>query len=347
MNLLAFAINAAERAPLTDGMTLAGIDFLCARSKRRLAAAPLKEELAFIETMDRFPVATHTGEANRQHYEIPADFFALALGPQRKYSCCLYPGSDTTLEEAETYALAETLKHAAMEDGINILELGCGWGSLSLYLARQFPNSRITAVSNSASQRAYIVDLAHERGLANLTVITADMNDFTTNERFDRVVSVEMFEHMSNWRALLERVRVYLKPDGKLFLHVFNHRNRSYRFDHNDPADWVARHFFTGGIMPAHDLPHRFGDLFTVEEEWRWSGTHYRRTALDWLAAFDQAIDRIQPIFRQVYGKDAPLWQRRWRLFFLATAGMFGHDNGDVWGVGHYLLTPTRSKQAA
>lgn len=347
MNMLAFAINTAERTPLTDGMTLAGIDFLCSRTKRKLAATPVSEEQAFAETMARFPVATHTDDANRQHYEVPAEFFALALGPQRKYSCCLYPTPDTTLEEAETYALAETVKHAAITDGMSILELGCGWGSLSLYLAQQFPRTRITSVSNSASQRAYILDLAARRGLTNLTVITADMNDFSTGERFDRVVSVEMFEHMSNWRTLLERVRGWVKPDGKLFLHVFTHKNRSYRFDHDDPSDWIAHHFFTGGIMPAHDLPHRFSDLFNVEQEWRWSGSHYRRTALDWLAAFDRNIDRIQPIFRQVYGKDASLWQRRWRLFFLATAGLFGHDNGDVWGVGHYLLTPSLTEQHA
>ena len=341
MNMLAFAINTAERAPLTDGMTLAGIDFLCGRTKRKLATTTADAESLFIETMGDFPVAIHTDEANRQHYEVPAEFFALALGPQRKYSCCLYPTADTTLEEAETYGLAETVKHAAITDGMSILELGCGWGSLSLYLAQQFPKSSITSVSNSASQRAYILNRAKRLGLHNLSVITADMNDFSTDARYDRVVSVEMFEHMSNWRTLLERVRSWVKPDGRLFLHVFTHKDRSYRFDHDDPSDWIAHHFFTGGIMPAHDLPHRFGDLFKVEQEWRWSGTHYRRTALDWLANFDREIGHIQPIFAEVYGKDAALWQRRWRLFFLATAGLFGHDNGNVWGVGHYLLAPT------
>lgn len=340
MNMLAFAINTAERAPLTDGMTLAGIDFLCWRTKHRLAAIPQDAEHAFVETMGNFPVAIHTEEANRQHYEVPAEFFGLVLGPQRKYSSCLYSTANTTLAEAETFALAETVKHAEIKDGMSILELGCGWGSLSLYLAQQFPNSRITSVSNSASQRDYILDIAGKRGLSNLTVMTADMNDFATEERHDRVVSVEMFEHMSNWRTLLERVRSWMKPDGRLFLHVFTHRYRSYRFDHDDPADWIAQHFFTGGIMPAHDLPCRFADLFTLERKWRWSGMHYRRTALGWLTNFDREIDRIQPIFAQVYGRDSALWQRRWRLFFLATAGLFGHDNGDMWGVGHYLLKP-------
>jgi cyclopropane-fatty-acyl-phospholipid synthase len=172
-------------------------------------------------------------------------------------------------------------------------------------------------------------------------VVTVDMNDFTTANRFDRVVSVEMLEHMSNWQSLFERVRSWLQPEGRFFLHVFNHRDRSYRFDHNNPADWIAQHFFTGGIMPAFDLPHRFGEIFTVEQDWRWSGLHYRRTALDWLANFDREIDRIRPILKRVYGNDARLWERRWRLFFLATAGLFGHQGGEVWGVGHYLLAPT------
>ncbi|MGO6817117.1 SAM-dependent methyltransferase [Rhizobium leguminosarum] len=341
MNVMAFAIKTAERAPLNDSMTLVGIELLCNRTKRRLAATSAEAERIFVDTMGHFPVATHTDQANRQHYEVPAAFFALALGAQRKYSCCLYPTDTTTLDEAETFALAETVNHAAIEDGMSILELGCGWGSLSLYLATHFPNSRVTSVSNSASQRAYILARAETLGLTNLSVITADMNHFATDQRYDRVVSVEMFEHMSNWRALLERVHRWIQPDGKLFLHIFTHKDRSYRFDRADPADWIAQHFFTGGIMPAHDLPHRFGDLFQVEMEWRWSGTHYRRTSLDWLANFDRHIDRIQPILRQIYGRDASLWQRRWRLFFLSTAGMFGHDRGDIWGVGHYLLGRT------
>ena len=341
MNMLAFAINAAERAPLNDGVTLAGIDMLCARTKRRLAIIPADAELAFVKDMAMFPIASHTDEANRQHYEVPAEFFSLVLGAQRKYSCCYYPDATTTLDAAETTALSETVAHAGLLDGMDILELGCGWGSLSLYMAGRFPNARITSVSNSASQRDYIIGRARERGFSNLSVVTVDMNDFTTANRFDRVVSVEMFEHMSNWQSLFERVRSWLQPEGRFFLHVFNHRDRSYRFDHNNPADWIAQHFFTGGIMPAFDLPHRFGEIFTVEQDWRWSGLHYRRTALDWLANFDREIDRIRPILKRVYGNDARLWERRWRLFFLATAGLFGHQGGEVWGVGHYLLAPT------
>ncbi|UHS57277.1 MULTISPECIES: cyclopropane-fatty-acyl-phospholipid synthase family protein [Agrobacterium] len=343
MNMLAFAINAAEKAPLSDSLTLTGIDFLCNRTKRKLEKVPHDEELAFVRDMGSFPVATHTDEANRQHYEVPAEFFALVLGAQRKYSCCYYPSATTTLDGAETAALAETVKHADIHDGMDILELGCGWGSLSLYLARQFPNSRVTSVSNSASQRAYIMERAELQGAQNLTVITADMNDFGPSGTYDRIVSVEMFEHMSNWRALFARTRSWLKEDGKLFIHVFNHKDRSYRFDQSNPADWIAHHFFTGGIMPALDLPHRFEDIYNVEAEWRWSGDHYRRTAMDWLANFDRESAKITPILQRVYGKDANLWRRRWRLFFLATAGLFGHDKGTVWGVGHYLLTPAKS----
>jgi len=342
MNMLAYAINAAERVPLSDTITLAGIDYLCGRTKRRLAGTPEQTELDFLQTMKNFPVATHTDEANRQHYELPPQFFELALGPQRKYSCCYYPDKNTTLGEAETFALRETLSHADIHDGMNILELGCGWGSLSLYLAENFPNANIISVSNSTPQRAYIEAQAAMRGLGNLSVITADMNDFSIDQRFDRVVSVEMFEHMSNWQSLFERVRGWLTAEGKLFIHVFTHRDRSYRFNHDNPADWIAHHFFTGGIMPAFDLPHRFGELFTVEQDWRWSGTHYQQTALDWLSNFDKSIDQIRPILQQVYAQDAGLWERRWRLFFLATAGLFGHDNGNVWGVGHYLLKPVK-----
>lgn len=341
MNFVAGVIDTVERAPLPDGLTLAGIDWLCRRTRRRLERTGTGDEDRFVRDMIAHPIAAHTDEANDQHYELPAAFFGLVLGPKRKYSCCRYPSETTSLAEAEDLALAETCEHADLSDGQTILELGCGWGSLSLHMAATFPNARILAVSNSRSQRAHIVAAAEARGLTNLTVVTADMNEFVPPETgFDRIVSVEMFEHMSNWRALFARTRDWLAPDGRLFLHVFTHRSRSYRFDHRDPADWIARHFFTGGIMPAQDLPHRFPDLYRVEADWRWSGTDYRATALDWLANFDAERERIDPILAEVYGPDADLWRRRWRLFFLATAGLFGHADGTEWGVGHYRLAP-------
>ncbi|CAM3296599.1 SAM-dependent methyltransferase [Asticcacaulis taihuensis] len=337
MNL---ATTLAERAPLPNAVTLAAIDFLVGRSKRKIAQSALPEE-AFVAAMSDYPIALHTATANAQHYEIPDRFFGYILGARRKYSCCLYPSEGTTLDEAEVLALEETCRHADLKDGQTILELGCGWGSLSLYMAETYPNARIISVSNSHSQRDYIERQAILRKLTNLTVLTADMNDFTTHLMFDRIVSVEMFEHMSNWRELLARARTWLKANGALFLHVFTSKAHSYRFNHEtDSDDWIGKYFFTGGIMPAQDLPHRFPDLFTVEVEWRWSGENYRRTAMDWLANFDDNQAQIEPILKSVYGKDAHIWRRRWRLFFLATAGLWGHAGGSEWGVGHYRLRP-------
>ncbi|MBK5956872.1 SAM-dependent methyltransferase [Rhodoplanes elegans] len=339
MSLIATAIGGAERLPIPDALTRAGISFLVGRTRQALGDVDPALERRFAADMDAHPIAVHTSEANAQHYEVPAAFFAHVLGPRRKYSCCLYGDGAETLAQAEERALAETMAHAGLADGQRILELGCGWGSLSLAMAERFPNARITAVSNSRSQRAYIEGEALRRGFGNLTVVTADMNAFATTQTFDRVVSVEMFEHMSNWQALLGRVRSWLAPDGRLFLHVFSHRSAPYRFDHRDKTDWIAQHFFTGGIMPSHGLIRAF-ESFDVEAEWRWSGTHYARTAEDWLKNFDQNRAAIDPILRDVYGADAGLWARRWRLFFLATAGLFGHADGTEWGVSHYRLKP-------
>lgn len=343
MNLVASAIGLVERTPLPDAVTRIGIDLLVSRSRRSHAAASSEAaERAFAAAMSRHPIAEHTEAANQQHYELPPAFFALALGARRKYSCCLYESGATTLDEAETRALEATVSHADLADGQRILELGCGWGSLTLFMAERYPEATITAVSNSHAQRRHIEAEAAARGFPNVTVITADMNDFAPSGTFDRVVSVEMFEHMANWRALLELIRSWLTPAGRAFVHVFAHRARPYRFDHRDPADWIARHFFTGGIMPSHGLMRQFPDCFTVEREWRWNGRHYQRTALDWLANFDARRAQIGGILAQTYGAaEAGLWARRWRLFFLATAGLFGHGDGEEWGVSHYLLQPS------
>ncbi len=342
MTAVATVIDAAERLPIPDPLTRFGIGCLVGRTARYLARMGEASNDAFAREMSAYAVAENTRDANAQHYELPPEFFALFLGPRRKYSSCLYPTDDTTLAQAEDFALAETARHAALADGQAILELGCGWGSLSLWIAQHYPNARITAVSNSHAQRAFIEREAALLQIRNLTVITADMNAFQAQGRFDRVVSVEMFEHMSNWRVLLERVRSWLKPDGRLFLHVFTHRLAPYRYDVNDRADWIAQHFFTGGIMPSHNLIRQFGDLFTLERDWFWNGRHYRRTADDWLANYDSRTREIMPLLDLVYGRDAKLWHRRWRLFFLATAGMFGHAHGTEWGVSHYRLRPAR-----
>jgi cyclopropane-fatty-acyl-phospholipid synthase len=339
MSLMASTLTAFEGAPLPDVMRRGAIGLLVGNARRQLAIAPPDAEARFAWEMDRRPIAEHTAAANAQHYELPAGFFEACLGPQLKYSCALYrPGDD--LAQAEDNALVETAAHADLRDGQRILELGCGWGSLSLWMARNLPAARITAVSNSASQGAFIRARAEALGLTNLTVVTADMKAFEPQDRFDRVVSVEMFEHMANWRALLARVRGWMVADGRLFVHVFTHRSTPYRFDAEDETDWIGRHFFTGGIMPSHGLIGRFPDLFTLEADWRWNGRHYQRTALDWLARYDAAQDRIRPLLDDVYGPDATLWRRRWRLFFLATAGLFGHRGGDEWGISHYRMRP-------
>ena len=265
-------------------------------------------ERAFAAGMAAYPIAEHTDEANSQHYEIPARFFELCLGPRRKYSCCWYDGPSSTLAEAEVRALALTCEHAALADGQRILELGCGWGSLTLWMAEHYPAATITAVSNSNSQREHIMGEARRRGFGNVEVVTADMNDFSTAKRHDRIVSVEMFEHMANWRGLLERTRGWLADDGLLFVHVFTHAKAPYRFDHRDKTDWIAQHFFTGGIMPSRGLMRQFSDLYEVAQAWDWSGTHYARTARDWLARCDAHRPEIERLFAGVYGPDARLW---------------------------------------
>ncbi|TCL68400.1 cyclopropane-fatty-acyl-phospholipid synthase family protein [Rhizobium sp. BK251] len=342
MNLISSAIQLVERVPLPDPATRLGISLLVGRTRRSLASLPPHRESDFARDMENYPIAAHVDAANTQHYELTPNFFALTLGPRRKYSCCLYEKGSETLAEAEQAALQATARHADLADGQHILELGCGWGSLTLFMAERFPNARITAVSNSKAQRQHIEGTARMLGLANLTVVTADMNDFQPTEAFDRIVSVEMFEHMSNWRSLLARARSWLAPEGRLFVHVFSHGSQPYRFDHRNPADWIAQHFFTGGIMPSHGLLTQFPDCFEVEEAWRWSGLHYQRTALDWLANFDANATRIDSILADVYGREATIWRRRWRLFYLATAGLFGHAGGSEWGVSHYRLRPVR-----
>jgi cyclopropane-fatty-acyl-phospholipid synthase len=340
MNLLASAIDLAERTPLPDTLSSAGISWLVGRTERRLDASPDGED-AFLANMSAFPIAIAADTANAQHYELPPALFAVMLGPRLKYSCCLFDDANTTLAEAEIAALDATIAHADLSDGQDIMEWGCGWGSLTLRMAEHFPKAHILAVTNSSRQREFILARAAERGLGHVEVVRADMNAFKAPRKFNRIVSVEMFEHMSNWRALLTRAREALTPEGRLFLHVFTHKSRTYRFDPDDPTDWIARHFFTGGVMPAHDLPHRFGDLFSVEAEWRWSGRHYQRTAAEWLAKFDARKADIDLILLETYGSDAARWRRRWRLFLLATIGLFGHAGGNAWGVGHYRLAPT------
>ena len=340
MTMAEAAIAAAEHLPLPDAALRFGVSRLVARTSRLLENAGVSDR-DFAADMTGRPVAIHVDQANEQHYELPPAFFELVLGPRRKYSCCLYRTDKNALVEAELAALEESCAHAGLKDGQMILELGCGWGSLSIFMAERYPRSHILSVSNSASQRRFIEGEIARRGLTNLVVATADMNAFEPTGVFDRIVSVEMFEHMTNWGELLRRARAWIAPDGRVFIHVFSHRGHSYRFDHEDKSDWIAQHFFTGGVMPSHGLMRQFGDHFLVERDWRWNGKHYERTALDWLQNFDRNRASIEAIFVETYGARAALWMRRWRLFFLATAGLFGHAGGEEWGVSHYFLRPS------
>ncbi len=343
MNPATAAIRSLQDAPFPDFITRPAIDALVTEARKRLDKEAPHDEAAFAHDMAKRAVAEHADAANAQHYELPPEFFRICLGPRLKYSCCLYPTGSETLAQAEELALAETCAHAELADGQEILELGCGWGSLSLWMAERYPAARITSVSNSHGQRGHIEAEAKARGLTNLTVITKDMNDFHAEPgRFDRVVSVEMFEHMANWRALLTRAKAWLKPDGKAFIHIFTHRDAPYRFDHTDGGDFIAQHFFTGGVMPSKGLMRQFPDLFAVEREWTWNGCNYARTAEDWLSNMDQNVDRVSELMRETYGEDWKLWRRRWRRFYLATAGLFGNDDGNTWAVSHYLLTPAK-----
>jgi len=338
------AIDLTERGWMPDPLVRNGIRHLV-RQRLREVRADDCEALAdtsrqFVRDMNDAPVALLTEKANEQHYEVPAAFFGEVLGPHRKYSCCYWgPGVDS-LEAAETSALARTCARARLENGQRILELGCGWGSLTLWMARHYPDAHVTAVSNSASQRLHIVQQASRLGLDNIEVVTADMNTFEPAGRFDRVVSVEMFEHMRNYATLFERISGWLGRDGRFFLHIFCHRNSAYAFDDADPSDWMSRYFFSGGIMPSEDLPLRFQRHLQLEDLWRWHGGHYEQTANAWLRNMDHRREAIMRILDRTYG-DGGLWWVRWRLFFMACAELFGYDDGQQWWVSHYLFRRT------
>ena len=297
-------------------------------------------ERRFIASMDQAPIALTPEKANEQHYELPAEFFTACLGERLKYSCGYWGPEVQTLEQAENRALQLTCDHADIQNGQDILELGCGWGSLTLWMAEHYPAARITAVSNSSTQRDFILERARQAGISNINIITADMNDFETGQQFDRVVSVEMFEHMRNYRKLYARVASWLKPEGKFFKHIFVHRNSPYAFEDRDASDWMSRYFFTGGTMPSDNLPLFFQDHMAIDKRWRWDGRHYQMTSNAWLERMDASKEALWPVFEDTYGKDfAPIWWRRWRMFYMACAELFGYDNGQQWWVSHYLFS--------
>lgn len=344
--LLRSLIELVENGRIPDLLTRAGIRLLLLQRLREQAQEGPDQEwqamMTFVEEMRQSPIALHTQEANEQHYELPPQFFELVLGPHLKYSCCHFPEGVTELGHAEASMLALTCERAQLQDGQQILELGCGWGSLSLWMAKHYSNSSILAVSNSRPQREFIESRAQELGLTNLSVQTCDMNDFTTEQRFDRVVSVEMFEHMRNWQSLLERISNWLQPEGKLFIHIFSHRRYAYAFSSEGDSNWMGRYFFTGGIMPSNDLLLYFQKDLLLEQHWVLSGIHYQRTADAWLQMMDSQKGEILQTFRETYGKDADVWFQRWRMFFLATSEVWGFRGGNEWLISHYLFNNRR-----
>ncbi|MCF7689122.1 MAG: cyclopropane-fatty-acyl-phospholipid synthase family protein [Cephaloticoccus sp.] len=321
-------------------------DWLLRRGIRRLLAQRLREESArydrttYVADLKTRALAEQTQAANEQHYEVATPFYQFCLGPRLKYSGCLYPTGRETLAEAEEHMLALYAERAQLADGQHILELGCGWGSLCLYNAAKFPHAKITAISNSRTQKEYIDTEARKRGLTNLRIITCDINAFDiTPDQFDRVVSVEMFEHLKNYQLLFAHIARWLKPGGLLFTHIFTHRALSYHYVVRDASDWMSRYFFTGGQMPAHDLLPQFQDDLKLVQDWQVNGRHYQQTAEHWLQNMDRHKEEILPLFVDTYGREqAVKWWAYWRVFYLACAELWGFRQGEEWLISHYLF---------
>ena len=335
-------LGLAERGLLPDLLVRFGIRRLCARRLREGREGGLEGQeerlAACLAQLRRSPVAIHPEAANIQHYELPAAFFALCLGPRMKYSGCYYPQGDETLEAAEAAMLSLYCDRAELGDGQDILELGCGWGSLTLWMAERYPAARITAVSNSSGQRLHIEAQCRGRGLSNVRVLTRDVSHLTLADgQFDRCIWVEMFEHLRNYETVMSRIAGWLRPGGKLFVHIFAHRTLMYPFEAAGADNWMGRHFFTGGQMPAADTLLHFQRDLRIERRWLLDGRHYARTANHWLERQDRHRGHVLAVLRQYYGDGAMLWLNRWRIFWMACAELFGYAKGSEWLIAHYL----------
>lgn len=343
LQLVTPLIGLAENGRLPDPLVRLGIRRLLQSRLNELEELPPEASMrsfrGFLDAAHAGPIAALPEKANEQHYEVPAEFFGRVLGVHRKYSCCYWTPETRGLNAAEEQSLRLTCEHAELKDGQSVLELGCGWGSLSLWMAEHYPNSTITAISNSASQRQYIESEIARRGLTNLRIITCDINDFSSIHKFDRVVSVEMMEHVRNHRLLFERINGWLKPGGKLFVHIFCHHRFTYPFEVQGESDWMAKYFFSGGIMPAQNLLLNCQQHLQLERQWLWDGTHYEKTSNAWLQRMDSDPAATTAVLKATYGPDWRIWWSRWRIFFMSCAELFGYNNGSEWFVSHYLFT--------